>query len=249
MGPRGTVETFVACGRVPGNAGVFAIGPKELATFEERLSHDGWRVGVHSRVVQRHKTLLRLEIEVEPGVRIMTSFDFTSNESGVAVYAGMGIRHDAVSGLYDEFLGLGGRSWTFAFSPADLLHKQGLRAAPYTRWLIASAPSVAAVADVLRADVARYGMPQAQPLLTPAGVTDRIASEGQRRDHAQHGILAVCHAVTGLWPATLAILEQYADEARHEPPAVAAQSWAFVQAFTEHFGLDTALLPFDIPGH
>ena len=109
----------------------------------------------------------------------------------------MGVRHDAVSGLYDEFMGLAGRSWTFAFSLADLLHKQDLRAAPYTRWLIESASGVAAVADVLCVNVAHYGMPEVRSLLTLAGVAERIASEGQRTYHALNGILAVCHAVAG----------------------------------------------------
>lgn len=227
---------------------MLAIGPEDLDTFEERLGHGGWRAGVRSRVMEGHETLLRLEIEVATGVRIMTSFGFTPNESGVAVYAGMGVRHDAVSGLYDQFVGLGGLSWTFAFSLADLLREDGVRAAPYTRWLITSAPHLPAVADVLHADLARYGMARVQSLLTLAGVTERLVGEGQRRHHAQNGILAVCHAVAGSWPACLAVLEQYADEADREPPRVAAQSWAFIRAFTQHFALDPELVPFDIPG-
>jgi hypothetical protein len=68
------------------------MGSEDLDRFEDRLRWGGWRPGVGSRVVEDFETLLCLEIEVEPGVRIMTSFDFTLTASGNAVYAGVGVR-------------------------------------------------------------------------------------------------------------------------------------------------------------
>ena len=144
--------------------------------------------------------------------------------------------------LEGRFLGLPKSSnrtaSTFGVGLRDLLPAEERK--PLLRWCITGKRTVHQVASTIFDDFSHYGLHFFGEFTTEESMVRYL--EGRKRSQDVSGKLAILYAIARRDEEALVELVDYMREARTQSPPISVQSWNFVRAFVDRFGIGESLL-------
>lgn len=160
----------------------------------------------------------------------------------VSFLPALGVRHPEAVDLEAAFLGLPKESSQFAASIGcgliQLLPRDGRKVSE--RWRVSDEGEVERVMGVISKDFSLYGLPYYQEFDSIDSLISNLMERSRSQD--QDGKLAILNALSDRPANALAALADYVEVARRQSPPISDQSWRFVHAFVEHFGIGESLL-------
>ena len=154
----------------------------------------------------------------------------------------LGVRLSDAVELKGRFLGLPKSSSrhasTLGTGLRDLLPVEDKKS--LLRWCVTEKHTVDQVAATVFDDFVRYGPPFFSFFKSEDSLINFL--DGRNRSQDENGTLAILNALAHRDAEAVVALADYARVAETQSPPISDQSWKFVRAFVEHFGLGKSLV-------
>jgi hypothetical protein len=201
-------------------------------SIESTLTSVGWHV------TQRRGDYLRLtKIEFES---IVFALDPNPSESmgGISLNPSVGVATDDFATLHNELFQLSGDLSMIGTTLATILRKDGIKSAPYTRWLGKTPDELKGVQIRFFDDLDQFGMPFLRSFPTRAAIIQEL--EMGPRQPVELSTLAIAYAQAGQLNQAAEVLADYVrlGELEGKNTPMFEYMSGFALRFTEHFQLN-----------
>jgi hypothetical protein len=207
-----------------------------VSALEEMLAPIGWARVSRRRDVFRSKATGTLVWQ------LATNGTIDRRTGSVSFLPALGVRHPEAVDLEGAFLGLPKSSGRFTATIGcglmELLPPDGQKVSE--RWRVSDGEKVEQVMAIICEDFSQYGLPYYQRFEAVDSLIEHLMERSRSQD--QDAKIAILNALYGRTEEALSALTDYVAVAKDQSPPISVQSWRFVEAFVDRFGLGESLL-------